>query len=537
MKKLIRFFVLSAAIFFCGNIYAQTGRVLGQFDTPAENPTGITFDGKNLWVADRATDKIYCLNPENGKVIRSIESPAYWPVGLAWDGEFLWNADFRGRTDKSEDLDGMIFKIDPEDGTVLKTLTAPSKSPKGLTWDGRYLWLVDDVIDMVIQFNPNDGTTMKSFPAPSQSPKGIAYDGKYLWISDDGTGEIYMVDPESGFVIIIFDAPGKFVHGLAVDNNNLWAVDYQDNKVYDLLIKDRTPFVKKNKSRHKVAYTHSTKCFGPGNIQTLDVHIALPENRDNQDIIGDFEYSTEPTDIVTDKWGQKTAHFSFKNIKPGEEKNIVVAATADFYEVRYFLYPEFMGSLEDIPQEVKDLYLQDDEKYQIDSPIIKEILAKVVGDETNPYWIIRKLHQFLIGHLHYVMDGFWDTAPTVLKNGHASCSEYSFVYIALCRAAGIPARYVGSVWRKKDVYMDDVFHRWVEVYLPGYGWVPTDPTHGDRELPRDQAFPIGLTKNCALITTQSGGGSETLEWQYNSNEFYVTDPKTNLNTTHFADWH
>ena len=136
------------------------------------------------------------------------------------------------------------------------------------------------------------------------------------------------------------------------------------------------------------------------------------------------------------------------------------------------------------------------------------------------------------------MGGFWDTAPTVLRNGHASCSEYSFAYIALCRAAGIPARYVGSVWRKAnvDTCLDDVYHRWVEIYLPGYGWIPTDPTHGDRALPRDQAFTIGFTRNVALITTQSGGGSEILEWDYNGSEFYTTDPKTNLNIIHFADW-
>jgi len=211
--------------------------------------------------------------------------------------------------------------------------------------------------------------------------------------------------------------------------------------------------------------------------------------------------------------------------------------TFETYNLRYFIYPEKVGSLSDIPQNIKDKYLQDDVKYQINSAIIQSTIKKIIGDETNVYWITRNIHQYLIGHLHYIMDGAWDTAPTVINNGHASCSEYTFTFIALCKAAGVPTRYVGSVWNRKDiVYMDDVYHRWPEVYMPGYGWIPTDPTHGDREWPRDQAYPIGLVKNAALITTQSGGGSETMEWTYNSNIKYTTEPKTNLNITHYADW-
>jgi len=42
--------------------------------------------------------------------------------------------------------------------------------------------------------------------------------------------------------------------------------------------------------------------------------------------------------------------------------------------------------------------------------------------------------------------------------------------------------------------------------------------------------------NMALITTQSGGGSTILEWNYNRNENYITEPKTNLNIIHYGDW-
>lgn len=535
MKKLSVLFLVMLS--FNTAIFAFSGEIIKSFNTIGNYPTGICFDGNNLWLADRETDKLYYINSETGILIREIESPAYWPMGLAWDGEFLWNADYRGRTDKSEDRDGMIFKIDPKDGTILKTLQAPSKSPKGLCWDGKYLWCVDDRADKVIQFSQVDGTTIKSFPSPSNDPKGITYDGKYLWISDRETDEIYMVDPQTGFVIIIIDAPGNYVHGLAIKENKLWAVDYEDDKIYQLKVRDEENFIRKNEENHKVTFNHNVTCYGPGKILSLDVNVALAENRDNQEIIGDFEYNIKPTKILTDKWGQKTAQFHFNNLKPGDKTEIQVSTVFKSYDVRYFIYPENVGLLSELPNDIKEKYLGDDEKYQINNKIIQQTIQDVVGDEQNPYWIMRNIHQYLIGHLHYVMDGAWDTAPTVITNGHGSCSEYSFVFMALCKAAGLPTRYVGSTWdRKEDAYMDDVYHRWVEVYLPNYGWIPTDPTHGDRITPRDQAFPIGLVRKEALITTQSGGGSETMEWTYNSNENYITEPKTNLNITHYADW-
>ena len=50
---------------------------------PGSYTTGLTFDGRNIWLADRKTDLIYCIDPSDGKVVRSIKAPAYWPTGLA----------------------------------------------------------------------------------------------------------------------------------------------------------------------------------------------------------------------------------------------------------------------------------------------------------------------------------------------------------------------------------------------------------------------------------------------------------------------
>lgn len=520
------------------NLLGYTGQIIKSFNTPGTHPTGLTFDGQNLWMADRKTKKLYCINTETGKVIRTIPSPGYWPMGLTWDGEALWNADVKGGLPMSENYRGKIYRIDPSDGTILKTLESPSGTPRGLTWDGDYLWCLDNHKDKLIRFSPFDGTTIDEFPAPAKEPHGLTFDGNYLWSTDRLLDEIHMIDPNTGKVILITPSPGPFPRGICYDGEFIWCVDYQKKKIYQLKCNDGVKMHRSNPHLGKASFVHQTTNFGPGVVKHLDVHFAIPKNRDNQEIIdAKIIFNPEYSDLQTDQWGQKTAHFIKKDIKPNTRWEITMNTRVKTWNTRYLVFPELVGSLSEIPDSITNLYIEDNEKYQITHPIIQDALEKAVGTEDNPYWIARKIYDYLIPLMHYEMDGGWNTAPTVLARGSGSCSEYSFVYISMCRAAGLPARYVGSyVIRGDDSCMDDVFHRWVEVYLPNYGWIPVDPSGGDKKLPRDQANYFGFVSNRFLITTQSGGASNTMGWTYNCNQFWKTTPKTNVVFDYFGEW-
>jgi transglutaminase-like putative cysteine protease len=64
----------------------------------------------------------------------------------------------------------------------------------------------------------------------------------------------------------------------------------------------------------------------------------------------------------------------------------------------------------------------------------------------------------------------------LLTNPGGKCADIHSVFVALARAAGVPAREVfGIRMGRKD--LEDVTtwqHCWAEFYLPGYGWVPVD---------------------------------------------------------------
>lgn len=524
-KKLILFLVMSHT--FSSLVFAYPGKIIHKFSSPYQRSTGLTYDGENLWVADYQQRALICIDPATGKTLREIPSPGLWPLGLAWDGSHLWNID---------KYQNKIFKIDPASGTILASISTPSGNTEGLTWDGVTLWVTDPRSDEIMKIDLSDGTAVKTFSAPDSDIRGITFDGTYLWCTDRIRDEIHMVDPHNGEVIIIAEAPGPFSRGITWDGACLWNVDYQTNKLYQLIRQDDDQYTLKDTRKANISVTHTVRLYGTGKLHDLDIYFALPEDNPAQKILA-RSFNPDSYTLVKDQWNQPFAHFHYQDQESEAMLQTVLIINAEISAISYYIFPDKCGTLKDIPKLLKKEYTADGSKYQLTDPIIQHTVQEVVGKENNPYWIARKIFDHVRKTLEYKLEGGWNTAPVVLKRGTGSCSEYSFCFIALCRAAGLPARYVGSiVVRGDDASLDGVFHRWPQVYLPHYGWIDMDPQGGDKEKPRDRALNIGHLSNRFLITTQGGGDSEYLGWYYNINEKYTSDPQVRVEVDNYGEW-
>jgi transglutaminase-like putative cysteine protease len=68
----------------------------------------------------------------------------------------------------------------------------------------------------------------------------------------------------------------------------------------------------------------------------------------------------------------------------------------------------------------------------------------------------------------------------VFELGKGVCQDFAHIFIAACRTAGLPARYVsGYLVTRHSRSAEGAFasHAWCEVLLPGVGWIAFDPTN------------------------------------------------------------
>jgi len=113
------------------------------------------------------------------------------------------------------------------------------------------------------------------------------------------------------------------------------------------------------------------------------------------------------------------------------------------------------------------------------TPEIREMAARIVGDETNPYLAARKIYDYIVNNVTYCLmphGVLWPRTPLtesmyVHTYQEGDCGAQSMYFSALCRSLGIPARATGGFQLMFGAFGT---HFWAEFYLPNYGWIPVD---------------------------------------------------------------
>jgi hypothetical protein len=182
----------------------------------------------------------------------------------------------------------------------------------------------------------------------------------------------------------------------------------------------------------------------------------------------------QPT-ILTDGLGNRYAYWS--NITIAE--NQTVSVELNYYVLSFSIHYTIDSSLIVDYNRSSYLYM----KYTQPEALIQSNDTKIVSqaqnltrDESRIHEKVSKIYNFLITHMRYAAQNEERGAVWALENGVGDCSEYSYLFVALCRAAGIPARVqAGFAFHRVGETLEDG-HMWAEYYLEYYGWIPVDAT-------------------------------------------------------------
>jgi len=133
-------------------------------------------------------------------------------------------------------------------------------------------------------------------------------------------------------------------------------------------------------------------------------------------------------------------------------------------------------------------YTKPENFIESDNPLIISVARQLASDVENPLLIVQKFYEWVSSNIQYQIQTDERGALWALENMVGDCSEYSDLFIALCRAYGIPARKVLG-WAFSDPvnymalgsyqYHNYSAHAWAEVYFEEYGWMAFDPTWGN----------------------------------------------------------
>lgn len=117
-------------------------------------------------------------------------------------------------------------------------------------------------------------------------------------------------------------------------------------------------------------------------------------------------------------------------------------------------------------------YLQESENVII-AKEIRALAKNITSGSQDSFEVVSDTSDWIYSNIEYDLDygGFSLDSEKVYNLRKGTCDEFTNLFLAMARSAGIPARYVSGITYAKGGWG---YHAWAEVYLDG--WIPVDPT-------------------------------------------------------------
>jgi transglutaminase-like putative cysteine protease len=176
---------------------------------------------------------------------------------------------------------------------------------------------------------------------------------------------------------------------------------------------------------------------------------------------------SHPFQVVTDVTGNRIIRFIFDLIPPYATKIVNIEATLRLSE------KPNSSSLDD-----PGPFLKAQPFCESDDLAIRRLAREI--EAPNQIKTAENIFRWVNANVAY--SGYGRNARGALyalKHKNGDCTEFMYLFAALCRANKIPARCVSGYLSKEDgLLKPGTFHNWAEFYHGGVWWI-SDPQNGD----------------------------------------------------------
>lgn len=211
----------------------------------------------------------------------------------------------------------------------------------------------------------------------------------------------------------------------------------------------------------QIHYRYSNDSFS-----TMDLWLAQPPECNVQDQVRVMQESVAPSEIL-ERHGSQIARY---RIGPFRTLRVLWV----FRRLASALEPGAVDTSIQLSEDERELYLGVTPQIPRDPAIVSEARTLSSGLEGS-IETARKFFRTLTVGYRYGYPVYRRGASEMYREHRGDCGQFSCLFVALCRARGIPARKVVGTLLRPGLNHG---HAWAEFWVDGVGWIPVDPSLG-----------------------------------------------------------
>lgn len=211
------------------------------------------------------------------------------------------------------------------------------------------------------------------------------------------------------------------------------------------------------------------------------IHFVLPREKTYSQEVSEERFS-KASEVTPGSFGNRILALSVPALKKEE------VFSHSPYEAKLKRF-KISFDLDNLDLDWKDIEVPDSLlRYTTDYSLLKyndeiviEKRKQILGDSTKLKEVLKKTMAY-VASIPY-QSGAFSAAPIVIEKNNGGCTEHSYVTLAFLRSLRIPSRLVWNYLPTES--KDRIFfnHKYVEAWLPNYGWIPMEPLSPPFKIP------------------------------------------------------